>query len=123
MKNKLKRKVVTLATFAVLIFLFCGRVTGVPVHIIAGLGFMIALTIHTWRRRKYILKCQKAYRITDIVTFAAMLGIFISGMMLKPFKDVMAVLLLHKICSVIFGLGLLLHIKQHMPICKGGKKS
>ncbi len=114
MKNNVRRKTAALVVFAVVVFLFCERITGVPLHIIIGLIFIIVLSFHTWRRRKRMFTCPKTYGITDAVTCIAMLGVLISGLMLKPFKDVMAVLMLHKISSVVFVAGLLVHMRQHV---------
>ena len=52
MKNKRSRMLV-IAT-AVLLFLFCERLTGMSVHMIVGLLFVIGLVVHTVRKRQAI---------------------------------------------------------------------
>ena len=47
MDRRLKRKLATLATFFILVLLFCVRVTGVNFHMVAGLIFIAVLAIHT----------------------------------------------------------------------------
>ncbi len=118
MQRKLKRNLLILGTFSVMLLLFCARLTGVAIHIIAGLAFVIALSVHTWKRRGRMRKVPSAYRIADLVTLISMIGVLMSGFMLKPFREIIAVLLIHKLCSVFFAVGLLVHIIQHMPKCK-----
>ncbi|MBQ8041358.1 MAG: hypothetical protein IJ274_16080 [Lachnospiraceae bacterium] len=115
MERRLKRKLATLATFFVLILLFCVRVTGVHFHMVAGLIFVAVLAIHTITRRRRILKCPIRWMIADIVSMAAMLGVLVSGFMLPFFKGAMPVLIAHKLCSVILVIGIIVHIIQHTP--------
>ncbi len=120
MKRSTKRKLATIATFLVLALLFCERVTGVHAHMILGLLLIIALGYHTWNRKNRILKCPICLRVVDIVTTIAMLGVLISGVLLKPFRDIIAVLIIHKLCSVIMVIGIVVHIFQHRA--KTGRK-
>ena len=114
MKRTYKRTFTMIAAVLVLILLFFKRLTGVPIHIIIGLIFCVILGIHTWRRRKRIFKCPRAYSVTDIVILAAMFCVLLSGFLLKPLHGITAVLLLHKVSALVFAIGLLVHMVQHM---------
>lgn len=115
MHRRLKRKIATLATFFILILLFCERVTGAHFHMVVGLVFIAVLAIHTIARRRRILKCPIRWMIADIVSIVAMLGVLVSGFMLPFFKGSMPILMTHKLCSVILAIGIIVHIFQHMP--------
>ena len=115
MDRRLKRKLATLATFFVLILLFCVRVTGVHLHMVAGLIFIAVLAIHTITRRRRILKCPIRWRAVDIVSLIAMLAVLVTGFMIPFFKGSMAVVILHKLTSVMLAVGIIVHICQHKP--------
>ena len=115
MQRRLKRKLITLTTFLALALLFCARITGVSAHIVIGLMFIIALSVHTWRRRKRMPKCPIRMKTTDIIMLVFMIGVLVSGFMLRPFCDIAAVLLIHKLCSAVLTIGIVVHIWQHVP--------
>lgn len=115
MERRLKRKLATLATFFVLILLFCVRVTGVHFHMVAGLIFVAVLAIHTITRRRRILKCPIRWKIADIVCIIATIAVLISGFMIPFFKGSMLATMIHKLSSVILVIGIIVHIFQHVP--------
>ena len=115
MDRKLRRKLATLATYFILVLLFCVRATGVHFHMIAGLVFIAVLAIHTITRRRRILKCPIRFRVADVVCIIATIVVLISGFMLPFTKGSMEVLLIHKLFSVILAVGIVVHIYQHVP--------
>lgn len=115
MNRKLKRNIATLATFFIMILLLCVKITGVHVHMILGLFFIIAMGIHTFKRWGRLLKCPTCFRIADIVAAVAMLAVLVSGFMIPFFKGTMVVLMIHKLASVVLAIGILVHIWQHIP--------
>lgn len=115
MDRKLRRKLATLATYFILVLLFCVRATGVHFHMIAGLVFIAVLAIHTITRRRRILKCPIRFRVADIVCIIALVVVLVSGFLLPILKGAMLVLMLHKLASVVLALGILVHIYQHVP--------
>ena len=115
MDRRLKRKLATLATYFILVLLFCVRATGVHFHMVAGLIFIAVLAIHTITRRRRILKCPIRWRIADIVCIVALVVVLVSGFLLPFLKGAMIVFMIHKLASVILALGILVHICQHVP--------
>ena len=115
MNRKMKRNIVTLATFFVLILMFCVKATGVHVHMILGLAFIIALGIHTFKRWGRLLKCPIRFKIADVVAAAAMLIAAISGFLIPFFKGSMVMLIIHKLSAVVLVAGIVVHIVQHYP--------
>ena len=100
MNRKMKRNIVTLATFFVLILMFCVKATGVHVHMILGLAFIIALGIHTFKRWGRLLKCPIRFK---------------SGFLIPFFKGSMVMLIIHKLSAVVLVAGIVVHIVQHYP--------
>ena len=115
MDRRIKRKLATLATYFILVLLFCVRVTGVHFHMVAGLIFIAVLAIHTITRRRRILKCPIRFRVADIVCIVATIAVLVSGFMLPFLKGTMIVLMIHKLFSVILAVGIVVHIWQHVP--------
>lgn len=115
MDRKLRRKLATLATYFILVLLFCVRATGVHFHMIAGLIFIAVLAIHTITRRRRILKCPIRWQVADIVCIVALVVVLVSGFLLPILKGTMIVLMLHKLASVVLAPGILVHIYQHVP--------
>ena len=115
MDRRLKRKLATLATYFILVLLFCVRATGVHFHMVAGLIFIAVLAIHTITRRRRILKCPIRWQVADIVCIVALVVVLVSGFLLPFLKGAMIVLMIHKLASVILALGILVHIWQHVP--------
>lgn len=115
MDRRLKRKLATLATYFILVLLFCVRATGVHFHMVAGLIFIAVLAIHTITRRRRILKCPIRWQVADIVCIVALVVVLVSGFLIPFLKGTMIVFLIHKLASVILALGILVHIWQHVP--------
>lgn len=115
MNRKLKRNIATLATFFIMILLFCVRITGVHAHMIVGLLFIVGLGIHTFKRWGRLLKCPTCFRVADIVAAAALLAVLISGFLIPFFKGAIVVLMIHKLASVVLAASIAVHIWQHMP--------
>ena len=60
------------------------------------------------------LKYKKgSVRITDLVMLIALAFVFLSGMLLHPLQGTSVVLILHKMSSVIFVIGMIVHVVQH----------
>lgn len=103
----------------VCVLLFLQRFTGMAVHAISGLVILIASICHTVKFRKVWRKRSGVRKVVEIALWAALLGVTVSGFLLKPFGDVMAVLIIHKLSAVVFAGCLLAHIKLCMPRKKG----
>lgn len=115
MDRQNKRNIVTLATFFVVILLFCVKATGVHIHMLVGLAFIAALMVHTIRRWRRLLKCPICLQIADIVALTALVAVLVSGFMIPFLRGAMWVLLIHKLTSVILAVSIAVHIWQHMP--------
>ena len=115
MNRKIKRNIVTLSSFFVLILMFCVKATGVHVHMILGLAFIIALGIHTFKRWGRLLKCPIRFNIADVGAAAAMLSAAISAFLIPFFKGSMVMLIIHMLAAVVLVAGSVVHIVLHYP--------
>lgn len=108
-----KRKFAVAATFLVLLLLFCVRVTGEHVHVLAGLVLAGGLFAHTAARYQRIPKCPAAWRVVDLVCMAAMAAVIVSGIALLLADSDIWASVVHKLSSVVLVVGILLHLLQH----------
>ena len=62
MSRQDKRNMITLATFFVMLLIFCVKAAGVHIPMAAGLVFIAVLMVYTIRRWEGVLKCPYAFR-------------------------------------------------------------
>ena len=62
MSRQDKRNMITLATFFVMILIFCVKAASVHIPMAAGLVFIAVLMVYTIRRWEGVLKCPYAFR-------------------------------------------------------------
>lgn len=111
MKNKRSRMLV-IAT-AVLLFLFCERLTGMSVHMIVGLLFVIGLIVHTVIKRKAIKNMPGKYKAVDYMLLFDCILILTSGVLAHIPDMPKAWLILHSVSACIFVILLVAHMIQH----------
>lgn len=107
---------------AACVVLFLQRLTGMGVHAVLGLAVLVLSIRHTIKYRKIWKTRTKAQKIWEIIMWAGLAVSILTGFLLKPFAESIAVLLIHKLSAVIFVLGLLVHIKEHLHRFKRRKK-
>lgn len=101
------------AVLAMCVLLFLERLTGEIVHAVIGLALVIIIAVHmnrlkgTWKYRKTSIK------VLDIVLIVVMVLLVLSGILAHPLHDVLAVKIVHKLCAVLFVIGILIHGFQH----------
>ena len=111
MMNKRSRMLV-IAT-AVLLFLFCERLTGMSVHMIVGLLFVIGLMVHTMIKRKAIKNMPGKYKAVDYMLLFDCILILTSGVLAHIPGMPKAWLILHSVSACIFVILLVAHMIQH----------
>lgn len=64
------------------------------------------------RKREWL--CQKASVLfVDRILLAALIVVFLSGILLHPLQQVFVIKMVHKVSSVILVIGVIVHILQH----------
>lgn len=117
MKQK-KGMLLMAVTLVLCVLLFMERLTGQVVHAVLGLVLVAIIAVHmtklkgTWKYRK------KAIRVLDVLLIVVMVLLVVSGILAHPLHDVLAVKMVHKLCAVLFVLGVLAHAYQHGKLRK-----
>ena len=83
------------------LLLFCKRLTGEICHVILGMVLSGMTAVHVCRHIGKLKYKKGSVRITDLV------------MLLHPLQGTSVVLILHKMSSVIFVIGMIVHVVQH----------
>lgn len=111
---KKKQKIFMVILLAMLVLLFMERLTGEIVHAVLGLALVILVAVHMYRLRETWKHRSMAVRVTDIVLLVLMVLLVLTGILAHPMRDVMAVKILHKLSAVLFVIGVIAHIVQHV---------
>lgn len=100
-------------TLGLCVLLFLQRLTGDIVHSVLGILLVIAATVHLCRQNVKMKHRSRSIQIIDWILIALLAILFISGMLLHPMREVLALKIVHKISAVLFVLGIIAHIVQH----------
>lgn len=95
------------------LLLFCKRLTGEICHVILGIIFFSMAAMHVCRHIGRLKYKRRSVRIMDLVMLIAMAVVFFSGMLLHPLQGSLVILIIHKMASVIFVIGMIVHVIQH----------
>ena len=95
------------------LLLFGKRLTGEICHAILGMVLSGMTAVHVCRHIGKLKYKKGSVRITDLVMLIALAFVFLSGMLLQ---GTLAVLILHKMSSVIFVIGMIVHVVQHSKV-------
>lgn len=100
-------------TLGLCVLLFLQRLTGDIVHSVLGIILVIAATVHLCRQNVKMKYRSRSIQIIDWILIALLAILFISGMLLHPMHEVLALKIVHKISAVLFVLGIIAHMVQH----------
>lgn len=111
MKNA---NMVLMAAIPVLcILLFLQPVTGSIFHMIVGIALIVVTALHMKGRTKVLTRAASPVRITNWIIIISLVVLFISGLLIHAFDDVLAFSILHKLAAVAFVIGCIAHALQH----------
>lgn len=119
----MKKKIFAIMSIVLYILLFAVRVTGAKWHLAFGLLLTCMMVKHTCIRLAAMKMQSPAVRLVDCVLMAALLTMFVTGMLMHPLNGILAIKLLHKLAAVVFGLAMIGHIRQHRTIKIVGMRS
>lgn len=103
------------------VLLFLEHFTGEIWHAVLGVLFCVLMIGHLCRQMVKLRYQKKPVRVVDIVLIVSLVVLFVTGMLVHPLQGVLAIRLLHKLAAVVFVLGLIGHIVQHIK--NGGRKN
>lgn len=111
---KRNEKLLMVITLVLCILLFAQRLTGDILHAVFGVLLAVIVGRHTYLEFRKMKYKKSAVRIVDCVLLAALAVLIVTGILLHPLQGVLAVKILHKLSAVVFVLGLIAHVVQHV---------
>lgn len=105
-------------TLVLCVLLFLQRLTGGIWHAVLGIALIILMIVHLCRENAKLKYRKAAVRIIDWALIVLLAVLFISGILLHPLQDVLALKIIHKLSAVLFVLGILAHMVQHLKTKK-----
>lgn len=112
-KEKKTKRWLTLMSLGLCLILFGKRLTGEIPHILLGFLLSAVIVVHICRNAKKTKYMRLSVRLIDRLLIFCLAAVVLSGILLHPMRGVPAVLLVHKLSSVLFLLGMIVHVIQH----------
>lgn len=112
--KKTSEKILMAATLVLCILLFAERLTGEVLHAVCGLLLAIIVIRHMYVEFRKMKYRKTAIQIVDWVLLAAIIILILSGILLHPMHEVLILKILHKLAAVVFVIGLIAHVVQHV---------
>lgn len=119
--KKTSEKILFGVTLVLCVLLFAERLTGEIWHAVFGVLLIILIVGHTCKEFPKMKYRKTGIRVLDIVLIAALLVLFVTGMLMHPLQGVLILKILHKFAAVLFVLGIIGHMIQHLS--KKGDKN
>lgn len=114
--SRLRENCLLAATVILCALLFCVKLTGGIWHAVFGISLASLSVCHTLKRFAKRKRKESSIRVTDWVILAALFVMFLSGMLMHPYGDMLPVKLAHKLSSVVFLLSTAGHVCQHKAL-------
>ncbi|MGN0394323.1 MAG: hypothetical protein ACI4EF_03075 [Coprococcus sp.] len=114
--NEKKGKAFVMVTLLLCILLIFKRLTGEKIHMILGFIFLGITILHVCRHICKLKHKKISVKLTDWIMMIALLIVLISGVLLHPFKGIFVIKVIHKISSLFFILGMIVHVIQHKKL-------
>lgn len=103
---------------ALSVLCICVRLTGESIHILCGIGLVVVTLVHIMSNKNRMIYVPKKIRVVDWIIIIGLAITFITGMLLHPLHNVVFVKVIHKLSSVIFIVGCIVHIIQHHNLAR-----
>lgn len=111
---KKSERLLMIITLVLCVLLFAERLTGGILHAVCGILLAVIVGRHTYVEFRKMKYKKSAVRVVDWVLVAALAVLIVTGILLHPLQGVLAVKILHKLAAVVFVLGLIAHVVQHI---------
>lgn len=116
--SKRKNMLLGLASVLLITALFCVKLTGGLLHMLLGIVLVILMLVHTFKKRERKKYVRGSFNMVDNVLLAAMAVMVISGILMHPLSGLLLVKILHKLSSLVFSMGCIVHVMQHKGMRK-----
>lgn len=111
--SRTREKVFLVATIVLCVLLFAVRLTGPIWHAVLGVILTVAMVAHLCKQMIKMKYQKPEIRLVDQVLLAALIVMFVTGMLMHPLHGMFVVKLLHKLSAVLFVLCTVGHVAQH----------
>lgn len=113
MKKK-NEKLLMIMTLVLCVLLFAQRLTGGILHAVFGVLLAVIMGIHMWRQSGKMKYRKTAVCAVDWILAAAIAVVILTGILLHPLQNILAIKIIHKLSAVVFVLGGSVHMVQHI---------
>lgn len=118
--NKLNysKLLLSIITLALCVLLFLQRLTGGIWHAVFGIFLIIIATVHLCRQNVKLKYRSRSIQIIDWALIALLAVLLLTGILLHPLHEVLALKIIHKLSAVLFVFGIIAHMVQHKRTVK-----
>lgn len=109
----MRNKLFVGANAVLCVLLFGVKLTGPLWHAAFGVMLVIINVSHVCIQFEKMKYRDKKIQLVDGVLMAALLGMFVTGMLMHPLNGILAVKILHKLTALLFILSMIAHGLQH----------
>lgn len=102
------------------ILLFGVKLTGGAWHAVFGTALAIICVGHICVHYVKMKRSEKKIRVVNKLQFFSLSVLFLSGVLMHPLGEALAVKMIHKLSAVIFILAMLGHVRMHKAKRGGG---
>lgn len=113
MQTKKQHLIMAIFILVLCVLLFLQRLTGGIWHAVLGILLTVIVVVHLCRQNRRMKHGPPSVRVVDWALIALLAVLFVSGMLLHPLRDALALKIIHKLSAVLFVAGILVHIVQH----------
>lgn len=117
-KSNYTKILLSVITLVLCILLFLQRLTGGIWHAVLGISLIIIATVHLCRQNAKLKYRARSIQIIDWALTALLAILLLTGILLHPLHEVLALKIIHKLSAVLFVLGLIAHMVQHKRTMK-----
>lgn len=117
-KTNYSKLFLAIIMLALCVLLFLQRLTGGVWHAVLGILLVIVATIHLCKQNAKLKYRSRAIQVIDWALIALLAILLVSGLLLHPLHEVLALKLVHKLSAVLFVIGVIAHIVQHKKSLK-----
>lgn len=111
--SKNKERIFLVLTLILCALLFAERLTGEICHAVIGVLLVVVVGGHMCAQMAKMQYQKKSVRLMDQILIAALLILFVTGILMHPLQGILVLKILHKLSAVVFVLGIIGHIIQH----------
>lgn len=113
MNQKMKKTLLTAVILTICALLFCVKLTGGIIHFILGMALVCVSTGHMLKNKERLSYVKRSLKCVNYLLLSAMGVMLITGILMHPFSEILAIKILHKMSSLLFICGCLIHANQH----------